>query len=86
MWQEALLVGLIVVVAVGYSLWALLPAVARLRVAQAVAAWGGKPGRPAWLVRTTGALERAARARVGGCSECSAVQDAPKPPDDRPKH
>lgn len=86
MWQEALLVGLIVVVAVGYSLWALLPAAARLRAAQAVAAWGGKPGRPAWLARTSGALERAARARVGGCSECSAVQDAPKPPGDRPKH
>jgi len=83
MWQEALLVGLIVVVAVGYSLWALLPAVARLRTAQAVAAWGGRPGRPVWLARVTAALERAARARSGGCSECSAVQDAPKQPDDR---
>ena len=85
MWQEALLVGLIVVVAVGYSLWALLPAVARLRAAQAVAAWGGKPGRPAWLARVTAALERAARARVGGCSECSAVQDAPKRPGSQEK-
>jgi hypothetical protein len=80
MWQEALLVGLIVVVAAGYSAWALLPAAARLRVAEAVAAWGGKPGRPRWLARITAALERAARARAGGCSKCSAVQDAPKQP------
>ena len=85
MWQEALLVGLIVVVAVGYSLWALLPAAARLRLARALAAWGGRPGRPAWLARGTGALERVARARMGGCSECSAVQDAPKPPGNREK-
>jgi hypothetical protein len=82
MWQEALLVGLIVVVAAGYSLWALLPAAARLRMAEAAAAWGGKPGRPLWLARITAGLERAARARAGGCSKCSAVQDAPKRPGD----
>jgi hypothetical protein len=86
MWHEALLVGAIVVVAVAYSLWALLPAAARLKAARAAAAWGGKPGRPRWLARLTAAFERAARAKVGGCSECSAVQDAPKPPRDRPKH
>ena len=86
MWQEALLVGLIVVVAVGYSLWALLPAAARLQMAEAAAAWASRPGQPAWLGRITAALERAARARAGGCSKCSAVQDAPKPPGDRPKH
>ena len=83
MWHEALLVGTIVVVAVGYSAWALLPGAARLRIAQSVATWGRQPGRPAWLARITGALERAARAKVGGCSECSAVQDAPKPPGNR---
>ena len=86
MWQEALLVGTIVVVAIGYSLWALLPAAARLAAARSLAAWGARPGRPRWLARVTAALERAARAKVGGCSECGAVQDAPKPPADRPKH
>jgi hypothetical protein len=83
MWQEALLVGAIVVVAVGYSAWALLPRAARLRIAQSAAAWGRQPGRPAWLGRITAALERVARGKVGGCSECSAVQDAPKPPGSR---
>ena len=86
MWHEALLVGAIVVVAVAYSLWALLPGAVRLRMAREAAAWGGKPGRSRWLARLTAALERAARAKVGGCSECSAVQDAPKQPGDRPKH
>jgi hypothetical protein len=80
MWHEALLVGAIVVVAAGYSAWALLPGAARLRIAQSAAAWGRRPGRPAWLGRITARIERVARAKVGGCSECSAVQDAPKPP------
>ena len=83
MWHEALLVGAIVVVAIGYSAWALTPGAVRLRVAKSMAAWGQKPGRPAWLARATATLERAARAKVGGCSECSAVQDAPRPPGGR---
>ena len=79
MWQ-AIVVGLIVVVAGVYAVWALLPATARLRVAQGIGAWGRRPGRATWLVRASAALERAARARLGGCSDCGAVQATPKPP------
>jgi len=79
MWQ-AIVVGLIVVVAGAYTVWALLPATARLRVAQGIGAWGRRPGRAAWLGRTSAAVERAARARLGGCSDCGAVQAKPKSP------
>jgi len=82
---EAIVVGLIVIAAVAYATWALLPAVTRLRAASGLNQWAGKPGRPAVLGRATAALERAARARMGGCSDCGAVQDAPRPPaDSRP--
>jgi len=82
MWQ-AIVVGLIVVVAGAYTVWALLPATARLRVAQGIGAWGRRPGRAAWLGRTSAAVERAARARLGGCSDCGAVQAKPKSPSPR---
>jgi antibiotic biosynthesis monooxygenase (ABM) superfamily enzyme len=84
-WQ-ALIVGLIVLAAAAYAVWALLPAALRLRLAQGIGAWGRKPGRAAWLTRASTAVERAARARMGGCSDCSAVQAAPTPPSDRAKH
>lgn len=77
---EAIVVGLIVVAAVAYAIWALVPAAVRLRAASGLNRWAGQPGRPAVLARAAAALERAARARVGGCSDCSAVQDAPRPP------
>ena len=93
MWQ-AIVVALIVVVAGAYTAWALLPAgvvisamfvltMARLRVAQGIGAWGRRPGRAAWLGRASAALERAARARLGGCSDCGAVQAKPKSPSPR---
>jgi antibiotic biosynthesis monooxygenase (ABM) superfamily enzyme len=82
MWQ-AIVVGLIVAVAVLYAGWAMLPARLRLRLAQRLAAWAQRPGRPAWLGRAAQAIERAARARLGGCSDCSAVQAAPGKPTDR---
>ena len=85
MWQ-AVVVGLIVLVATTYAAWALLPAALRLRLAQGFAGWAARPGRPDWLARAAAAGERAARARLGGCSDCSAVQAAPGRPGDRPKH
>jgi hypothetical protein len=82
---EAIVVGLIVIAAVAYAAWALLPAATRLRAAAGFNRWAGKPGRPSVLRRAAAAFERAARARMGGCSDCSAVQDAPRPPaDSRP--
>jgi hypothetical protein len=82
MWQ-AIVVGLIVAVAVLYAGWAMLPAQLRLRLAQRLAAWAQRPGRPGWLGRAAQAIEQAARARLGGCSDCSAVQAAPGKPTDR---
>jgi hypothetical protein len=77
---EAIVVGLIVIAAVAYAAWALLPAATRLRAAAGFSRWAGKPGRPPALRRAAAALERAARARMGGCSDCGAVQDAPRSP------
>jgi hypothetical protein len=83
MWQ-AILVGLIVIAAALYATWTLLPATARLRVAGRIGAWGRQPGRSSWLQRASTSLEAAARKRVGACSDCSAVQAAPKPPGEPP--
>jgi hypothetical protein len=84
MWQ-AIVVGLIVLVAILYTTWRLLPASLRLRMAHGVAAWGRRPGRPAWLLSASTAVEAAARRGVGACSDCSAVQaDPPARPSRKP--
>jgi len=79
MWQ-AIVTGLIVLAAVVYAAWALMPAALRLRLARRLAAAARRAGRPAWIVRVAVAIERNARRRLGGCSDCSAVQAAPAPP------
>ena len=82
MWQ-AIVVGLIVGVASIYAAWALLPAGLRLRLARHVTGIARRARGPAWLVRWAVAIEDSARRRVGGCSDCSAVQAAPTPPKGR---
>jgi len=84
MWQ-AIVVGLIVLAAVLYAAWTLLPATLRLRAAQRVGHWARRPGRPAWLGRAATSVETAARARLGGCGDCGAVQGPPEQPGNRPK-
>jgi hypothetical protein len=84
MWQ-AVAVGLIVLIAAIYAVWALLPARPRLRLAERLSAMTRRAGAPAWLVRVADAAEASARRRLGGCSDCSAVQAAPAPPRDRDK-
>ena len=79
MWQ-AILAGLIVLTALVYAAWALMPAAVRFRLAQRLAAAARLMGSPAWLVRATGAIEGSARRGLGGCNDCSAVQAAPAPP------
>jgi hypothetical protein len=80
MW-EAIVVGLIVIIAALYATWRLLPASLRMRAAHRIAEWGRRPGRPAWLQHGSTAVETAARKRAGACSDCSAVQaDPPAPP------
>ena len=73
MWQTVV-VGLIVLIAAAYALWALMPAVLRLGLARRLAVCARRAGRPQWLVRTTAALERVALRGGGACSECGAVQ------------
>jgi hypothetical protein len=84
MWQ-AVVVGLIVLAAATYAAWALLPATLRLRLARHLAATVRRSGAPAWLVRIADAIAGSALRRLGGCSDCSAVQAAPTPPKDRDK-
>jgi hypothetical protein len=84
MW-EAILVGLIVLTAALYATWRLLPASLRMRAARRMAEWGRRPGRPAWLQRTSTVVESAARKGVGACSDCGAVQSSPAaPPSGKP--
>lgn len=82
MWQS-LLVGLIVVAATTYAAWTLIPAGTRLRVASQIAAWAGRSGRPVWLARLAAAVERSARGRLGGCSDCGAANPPPVTPPKR---
>jgi hypothetical protein len=79
MWQTVV-AGLIVLAAAVYAMWALMPAVLRLRLTERLAASARRAGRPRWLVRATAALERVARQGAGGCSHCSAAQAEPGRP------
>jgi len=81
---QNLLVGTIVGVAAAYAAWALVPGTTRLGLARRLGAWGREPGRPAWIERLTGAIERAAGQRHGGCSGCSSVPPAKPPSRERP--
>lgn len=83
---EGLIVGVIVTFAAAYAVWSLLPAVTRMRCAQRFSAWARAPRRPGWLGRVASGIERAAQARLGGCSDCSAAQPPRTPADDAPKH
>ena len=85
MWQ-AVVVGLIVLAAVLYVAWALLPAGLRLQLARHLAKRVRRTGGPAWLLRLADATEAGALRRLGGCSDCSAVQAAPgRPRETRPE-
>lgn len=72
MWQ-VLAVGLIVLVASTYAVWALVPGGTRLRLASRFAVWSARSAQPAWIVRLAAALERSARTHLGGCSDCRAA-------------
>jgi hypothetical protein len=69
MWQ-GLTVGMIVLVATAYAIWALVPAGTRLRLASRLSAWSRRAGRPAWLGHLAVSVERSARSRIGGCTDC----------------
>jgi hypothetical protein len=84
MWQ-GLTVGLIVLVATTYAIWALVPAGTRFRLATRFAAWSRGAGRPAWIGRLAAALERAARLRLGGCSDCGTANPPAMSPTSRAK-
>jgi len=78
MWQ-ALLVGLIVLVATLYVAWALMPSSTRMRMARSFTTWARRGNHPRWLIEAGARLENAARG--GGCEDCSAGQSLTKPRD-----
>jgi len=82
---EGLLVGAIVAFAAAYAVWALLPATLRLSSAQRLTAWARRARLPGWLVRVSSGLERAARSRIGSCSDCSAAHPPAASSEDTPK-
>jgi hypothetical protein len=69
---ESMLVGLIVVVATGYALWALTPAVSRNRFALRLAHGLGGAEAPGLRGVAATWLQKLAKAPVGGCSDCPA--------------
>ena len=80
---QNLLVGAIVLAALAYTVWALVPRSTRLGLARRLGAWGRGPGRPAWLAGATGAIERAAGQPHGDCGNCGSGPPA-APRDARP--
>jgi len=69
---ESMLVGLIVVVAAGYAVWALTPAVPRNRFALRLAHGLGGAEAPGLRGRAAMWLQKLAQAPAGGCSDCPA--------------
>jgi hypothetical protein len=69
---ESILVGLIVVAATAYAVWALTPAVLRNRLAARLAHRLGGPEAAGLRGRLATWLQRLARAPAGGCGDCPA--------------
>jgi hypothetical protein len=69
---ESVFVGLIVVAAAGYAVWALTPAVSRNRLALRLAHRLGGPEAAGLRGQVATRLHKLARAAVGGCSDCPA--------------
>ena len=74
---ETILVSLIVLVAAAYAVWALLPAPTRRNLALKGALALGGPAEPGVRGRVAGLLQRLARTRTGGCSDCPAATLTP---------
>ncbi|HET7204602.1 MAG TPA: hypothetical protein VFI92_14660 [Steroidobacteraceae bacterium] len=74
---ESLLIGLIVVVAAAYAVWALLPVSTRRNLALKGAHALGGPGAPGVAGKAAGLLQRIARTPAGGCSDCPAATLTP---------
>lgn len=74
---ESMLVGLIVVAAAGYALWALTPAVSRNRLAARLALGLGGAEAPGLRGTAAAWLQKLAKAPVGGCGDCPANKLTP---------
>jgi hypothetical protein len=69
---ESAFVGLIVVAAAVYAVWALTPALSRNRFAARLAHGLGGPEASGLRGRVATWLQRLAKAPAGGCSDCPA--------------
>jgi hypothetical protein len=74
---ESILVGLIVLVAALYAVWALLPAPTRRDLALSTSRLLGGPSSPGIAGGLAGMLQRVAQAKAGGCAECPAATLTP---------
>ena len=74
---ETILVSVIVLVAAAYAVWALMPAPTRRSLALKGAHALGGPQAPGIGGRIAGLLQRLAKARSGGCSDCPAATLTP---------
>ena len=74
---ESLLIGLIVVAAAGYAVWALMPGSTRRGLAHKGAHALGGPGAPGVAGKAAGVLQKIAQAPAGGCSDCPAATLTP---------
>ncbi len=69
---ESAFVGLIVVAATAYAVWALTPALSRNRFAERLAHGLGGPEASGVRGRVATWLQRLSKAPAGGCSDCPA--------------
>lgn len=74
---ESLLIGLIVVVAAAYAVWALMPVSTRRSLALRGAHALGGPGAPGVAGKAVGVLQKIAKAPASGCSDCPAATLTP---------
>jgi hypothetical protein len=74
---ETVLVSLIVLVAAAYAVWALMPAPTRRNLALKGSMALGGPGAPGIAGWIAGLLQRLAKTRTGGCSDCPAATLTP---------
>jgi hypothetical protein len=74
---ESLLIGLIVLLAAGYAVWALLPVSTRRRLALRGAEALGGPRAAGVAGRIAALLQKIASAPGGGCSDCPAATLTP---------
>ncbi len=74
---ESLVIGVVVLVAALYAVWALMPASTRRNLAMRWSHALGGPSAPGVAGQLAARLQKLAKVRAGGCSECPAATLTP---------